>query len=62
MNILSDISILYTDVIVPVMDALDCLFSCFTCFLLYHLMPNKMVVLNIHSAAHVTFFIKEGTK
>lgn len=55
MNIQSDISILCTDVIVAVMDALDCLFSCFTCFLLYYLMPNKMVVLNIHSAAHATF-------
>lgn len=55
MNIQSDISILCTDVIVAVMDALDCLFSCFACFLLYYLMPNKMVVLNIHSAAHATF-------
>lgn len=59
MNMQSGISIQCTNVVIPVMDALDGLFSWFTCFLLYHLMPNKMVVLN---SAACAIFLKEGAK
>lgn len=61
MNIQNGTSIQYFHVTVPVAGALDSLFACFTCFLLYHLTLNKMVVLNINSAAHTIFF-KEGGK
>lgn len=56
MNIQNGTSIQCSHVTVPVAGALDSLFACFTCFPLYHLTLNKMVVLNINSAAHTIFF------
>lgn len=56
MNIWNGISIQSSNVTAPVAGALDSLFAWFTCFLLYHLTLNKMVVLNVHSAAHTIFF------
>lgn len=56
----SSISIQCSDVTVPIVDALDSLFSWYTCFLCYHLTLNKMVVL-MFTPLH-TFFLKEGVK